>query len=120
MGGMNSCNDKYDDVQWGRCQTTLLREEKWDGAWVPHADDRRVYRARDKIPMHVDSERPGWVDVEGAGFHFPDEIPYENRLEVDRFDRCWFHGKCDDSNRNSCPRNDKNCKFNRKIKGKWF
>merc|ERR1712216_968427 len=39
---------------------------------------------------------------------------------VDRFDRCWFHGKCGDSTRFACPRNDAACKFNRKIKGKWF
>jgi len=39
---------------------------------------------------------------------------------VDRFDRCWFQGKCDDSTRFACPRNDASCKFNRKIKGKWF
>jgi len=59
---------------------------------------------------------------------------------VDRFDRCWFHGKCDNAacedekdeadveaivqdnecDRVACPRNDVGCKFNRKIKDKWY
>merc|ERR1712070_1370140 len=39
---------------------------------------------------------------------------------VDSFDRCRFHGACDGTSRMSCPRNDASCKFNRKVKGKWF
>ena len=29
-------------------------------------------------------------------------------------------GKCDNSTRTACPRNDVQCKFNRKIRGQWY
>merc|ERR1711871_1858852 len=86
---------------------------KIKGKWfcVHHEQSPQCESARDDIKIRGLTEEEEERDLALLG---------TTSDRVDRFDRCWFHGKCDDSTRFACPRNDATCKFNRKIKGKWF